>query len=154
MAEDCGTNNNDVLGILAYIGSFMLAIGPLYQAYKMYSRKQTKDVSMKWTINYLIGLFLVTIFSIENKIWPIVAGQIIEFINMTVVLLYKIYREKKFLCIDSSKPEVLEINTEEFKHLVVPGKIAIYMTHEELEDIMKKVMTMKIFFILNLHRKN
>ena len=134
----CEAENTDAYGIAAYIGSAMLAIGPLYQAYKMYQKKQTKDVSMKWTLNYLVGLFLVTLFSIVNNIWSISAGQIVEFISMTIVLVYKVYRERKFLCIDRGKPEVHEIHAEEFKQLVIPGRIAIYMTHEELDDIINK----------------
>ena len=40
MAGD--TSNIDIYAIMAYIGSTMLAIGPLYQTYKMYKKNIQK----------------------------------------------------------------------------------------------------------------
>jgi uncharacterized protein with PQ loop repeat len=135
MAGD--TSNIDIYAIMAYIGSTMLAIGPLYQTYKMYKKKHTKDVSMKWNINYVIGLTLVSIFSLVNSIWPIFISGIVELINMLILIGYKIYIEQKIFCIDwGGKLEVHQINLNEFNMEVTSTGITLSTTHEKLEDTM------------------
>lgn len=135
----CETNNNDVYAILAYIGGGMLAIGPLYQTYKMYKKKQTKDVSMKWSINYIVGLILVSLFAVENQILPVLIGEALELLNMCILTIYKIYLEKKFFCFGCKpEPEVHEISLNEFKRTIVSDSVTLSLTNEDLDDILEK----------------
>lgn len=139
MSEECGADNTDIYAICAYIGGGMLAIGPLYQTYKMYQKKQTRDVSLKWSINYITGLILVSLFSLVNNIWPILIGEAIELFNMLMLTIYKVYIEKKFLCIDfGGRPIVHEISLNEFKKAIVSDSITLSLTNEELDDILDK----------------
>jgi uncharacterized protein with PQ loop repeat len=130
----------DVYAVLAYVGSFMLAMGPTYQTYKMQKNKHTKDISMKWSLNYLIALIFTILFSAANAIWPILFGSIIEFINMLILVGYKVYIEKKFLRFKFGKKhiEVVEINKEDFKVVATQNNVTISMEHENIDDFIQK----------------
>jgi uncharacterized protein with PQ loop repeat len=152
---DCGSDEVGVLSILAYIGGGLLAMGPMLQTYKMFKKKHTKDISMKWSLNHMTGLSLVLTYGIGNQLWPIVAGEIVEMINMLILTFYKIYVEKKFLrfkCV-KDEPEILEIQPEEFKRVTTKEHITLSIEHEDLDDIMEKSNDDDNIFLLKFTKK-
>lgn len=155
MAGDCGSDGADVFAILAYVGGALLAIGPMLQTYKMMKKKQTKDVSMKWSLNHITGLSLTMSFGIANGLWPIVAGEIVEMTTMIILTIYKIYMEKKFLRFRFGKEviEVLEISPDEFKKVTTKDHITLSIEHEDLDDIMEKSNDDDNIFLLKFTKK-
>lgn len=136
MTNDCGSNNEDSIAILAYIGSSMLAFGLMYQNYKMWSKKQTRAISMKWSINYIIGLTLSNIFTAVNGIIPILVGGLIEQFGLLILVGYKIYIEQKIFCINwGEPPAVIEVGIDDFKQVSDHETITLSLDHDKLDDI-------------------
>ena len=151
---ECGGSETDVYAYLAYVGGFMLAVGPAWQTFKMWKKKHTKDISMKWSINYVIGLTLTTIFSAVNGLWPILIGEVLELINMLILITYKINIEKQFLRFKwgNDKPEVVEITTKDFKEVATKNEIVLSIEHEDLHDILEKSNDDDNVFLMTLKR--
>lgn len=151
---ECGGSETDVYAILAYIGGFMLAVGPAWQTFKMWKKKHTKDVSMKWSINYVVGLTLTTIFSAVNGLWPILIGEALELANMFVLIGYKINMEKQFLRFKwgDDKPEIVEIKAKDFKEVATKNEIVLSIEHEELDDILEQSNDDDNVFLLKFKR--
>jgi hypothetical protein len=136
MTADCGSNNEDGVAILAYIGSSMLAFGLIYQNYKMWHKKQTRAISMKWSLNYVVGLSLSNTFTAVNGIIPILVGGLIEQLGLFILVGYKIYLEKKFFCINWGKaPEIIEVGIDDFKQVADHNTITLSLNHDKLDDI-------------------
>jgi uncharacterized protein with PQ loop repeat len=144
----------DVYAVLAYVGSFMLAMGPMYQTYKMQKNKHTKDISMKWSLNYLVALIFTILFSSANEIWPILFGAIIEFINMLILVGYKVYVEKKFLRFKFGKKhvEIVEITKDAFKMIATANNITMSTEHENIDDFIQKSNNNDNIFIIKYTR--
>lgn len=130
-------DNTDIFTVFGYIGGFMLALGPAYQTYKMYKKKRTKDVSMKWSINYVIGMTFTNTFTIKRMILPILIGGLIELTNMLIMIGYKIYTEKKFLRFRFAKKDIKIINMKDtsYKEVYSTDKVTISIRHDDLDDI-------------------
>jgi uncharacterized protein with PQ loop repeat len=136
MEDNCDSVNEDVFAILAYIGSLMMGFGLIYQNYKMWRHKQTRAISMKWSINYIIGLTLANIYTIINSIIPILVGGIIEQIGLFILIGYKIYIEKKFFCINwSDPPAIIEVDINDFKQITDYNSITLCLNHDKLDNI-------------------
>lgn len=139
MAEDdCEGQTQNVYAILAYIGGFILALGPAYQFYKMYTKKHTSGVSIKFTINQLVGLTLVIAFSIRYRLYPILVGEVIEFINFILMGIYKIYLEKKIFKYHWGKPKVNELELDYTSAVLNDDKLVIQISPDSMDEMMIK----------------
>jgi hypothetical protein len=136
MSGDCGSDNEDGIAILAYIGSSMLAFGLIYQNYKMWRKKHTRAISMKWSLNYVVGLAFSNTFTAINGIIPILVGGLIEQFGLIILIGYKIYLEKKFFCINWGKAsDIIEVSLNDFKQVADHNTITLSLDHEKLDDI-------------------
>lgn len=138
--SDCNkVNNINAHVILGYIGAFMLALGPSWQTYKIWHTKRSVDIDIIWLLIYIVGLSFVISYLAYELTMPVLIGNCIEFVNVLIMISLKVYLERKFLCLDwDGKPEIINININDFAKVATTNKITFSIDHDEMHKILEK----------------
>ena len=78
------------LEIVGYLAGFLVAIALSPQLIKTWKTKSTKDISILWTLMFIIGLFLWIVYAVANKIFPLLIFASIEFLMAFSLFILKI----------------------------------------------------------------
>lgn len=78
------------LEIIGYLAGFLIAIALFPQLIKTWRTKSTKDISILWTLIVMFGLLLWVVYSISNKILPLLIFASIEFLMMLSLFVMKL----------------------------------------------------------------
>ena len=78
------------LEITGYLAGFLIAIALSPQLIKAWKTKSTKDISILWTLTLMIGLILWVVYSVANKIFPLLIFASIEFLMTFSLFILKI----------------------------------------------------------------
>lgn len=76
--------------IIGLVGGFMTAIALLPQLFKAWKTKSTKDISLLWSLIFMVALFLWVVYGFKNRIVPLMIFSSFEFIFATAVFILKI----------------------------------------------------------------
>lgn len=141
--------------ILATIGGLLLAVGPMWQIYKSYKNRRTKDLAFGWLIFHMSGLILMVQYAIIDEIWPILPGDVIELTCVFILLVFKIWLEKRFLCWDwdNDPPDILNMSTANFQKIHAKDKISLRILADKLDDFLEKSNDDEDYFQLDITRK-
>ena len=72
--------------ILGYVGGAIIAISLIPQIWKSWKTKSTKDISIAWTLIYVVGLLIYITYGIGIQQLPIIIMGAIE-ISLAASLL-------------------------------------------------------------------
>lgn len=83
----------DILNVLVTIAGVLMSLGHFPQAYKIYKRKSSKDVSLITYAIFTIGSFIWLAYGITLNQWPIIATFIVAVVGtLSVITLALKYR--------------------------------------------------------------
>lgn len=78
------------LEIVGYLAGAFVAVSLSPQVIKSWKTKSTKDISLGWTMSYLIGLILWLIYAFGIKSWPLFTMTVVEATMALSLLLLKL----------------------------------------------------------------
>ena len=76
--------------LIGYLAGIIVAISLIPQVIKSWKTKSTKDISVMWTLIYLIGLILWIVYGIGILSFPIIIFVSIEALLAISLLILKI----------------------------------------------------------------
>ena len=76
--------------IIGYMAMITIATALTPQVIKSWKTKSTKDISITWTLLYLIGLLFWTIYAIGISSLPLLFASIFESILLISLIILKI----------------------------------------------------------------
>jgi len=78
------------LEIIGFIAGFLVAFALLPQLIKTFKTKSAKDISVHWTLIFIVGLLLWVIYAYVNNIVPLLVFTIVEFSMASSLFIFKI----------------------------------------------------------------
>lgn len=82
-----------VVDILGLIGGSLIAISLAPQLYRSFKTRSTSDISYSWQIVYFSGLFILEIYALHYRLWPIFIPQAVEIVFIAALTAMKVYFE-------------------------------------------------------------
>lgn len=76
--------------IIGYLAGIIIAISLTPQVIKSWKTKSTKDISVIWTLVYIIGLAIFEVYAVGIWSVPLIFTNIIELVLALSLLLLKI----------------------------------------------------------------
>lgn len=80
----------DLIQLTGYISGFIIAVALTPQVIQAYKTKSTNDISLPWTIIFLLGLLLYQIYGIGIKEMPIIISNAIETVLVLLLIIAKL----------------------------------------------------------------
>ncbi len=81
--------------IVGYIGSIISTVSFLPQVIKVYSTKQTRDISYSAFALFGTGNIIWTTYGVMTNSFPVIVANILIFILVMIIILLKFQYEKK-----------------------------------------------------------
>jgi uncharacterized protein with PQ loop repeat len=125
--EGTFTNVYDWLG---FFGGLMFAVGLLPQLYKQIKTRSSRDISLAWQFAYIVGVTLYGIYTINYRLWPILAPTAMEFVVIWMSIVVKCITDRK-----RREKERLEAPASSSKVEVVGHKLATQTTAVDQKDL-------------------
>ena len=76
--------------IVGHAAGLIVAVALLPQVIKTWRTKSTRDISLLWTIVFIIGLILWVIYGFANRLMPIMIFVSIETFLALIIFVFKL----------------------------------------------------------------
>jgi MtN3 and saliva related transmembrane protein len=76
--------------IIGLVGGFITAIALTPQLIKTWKTKSAQDISIIWTLIFMVGLLLWVVYGFINAILPLMIFSTVEFLMATTLFIFKI----------------------------------------------------------------
>lgn len=74
---------------IGFAAGFLTTVALLPQAFKAWTSKSTKDVSIAWIVTLTTGVVLWLVYGLLILSWPVIAANFFTLILCLVVLFFK-----------------------------------------------------------------
>ncbi len=76
--------------IIGYLAGIIVAIALSPQVIKAWTTKSTKDISIIWTVTYMLGLLLWITYGVGISSYPLIITISIEFLMLLSLFILKL----------------------------------------------------------------
>lgn len=76
--------------LIGYLAGFIVAISLVPQVFKSWKTKSTEDISIVWTLIYIVGLILWVIYGVGIISFPIIIAVTLEALLAISLLILKL----------------------------------------------------------------